>query len=986
MSEGPVPPERRVITILAADIVGSTRHIATCDPDDAQLLFDRWFERFRTAVENAGGALVSYEGDGGIAAFGWPTAFEDHADRACAAAWDIQQNAGENLGPDGQPVRYRVGVHSGLAAVRRMEQAGRSHLNTIGAAVNIAAKLQQSAPPGGVLISGQTARLCRRPLSLTAEPASPALVAIQTQAFRLKARPEGLNDSDLARRYGSPLVGRREELARLRDLLARPQNAAVSAALIGEPGIGKSRLAAALVTEAENLDVRSLVFFGDAQKRCTPFAAARGLIEALLGGAGPEPPHGDLGAITGLANAEREALEALLAPTPAKGRGGAGKLTQIQLARGLVNAVRLLSCGRPTIVLAEDLHLIDPESRMFLQFLARTSGPDSLFLLLTGRPEALDLARETAHVVLELEPLPFDEMRTLARQLWPDGQAPTAMLNRLVRRADGVPFVLEELIRSVGRAEDAPEFQDLPHSVESVIHARLQRLSTGARAAAQALSLLGEDVDIAFAAAVLDVEASELLRDLDELERFAFIHPPAHHATHMRHQIIAEACADTIPRERRRQLHRTAMKTIAARYPSLSGRYGQLAFHAEGAGDDRAALEHLWQAGLEARRNSATASLNVIFDRAAAVMDRLGAAADERHVDFLLMAFAAMVQLGEFDKVNRRLPGVVDLVRRGGRAERVSGVLSQQGMLCWFDGRYAEGLAATEEGVAIARTLNAPALIFSNAIMQTNILHDMGQVERAITEQRQLCDLLTGDLEGARLGASGVPRATALAFMGWYVVDVGLHEEGLAFARQAFEVAVAERDAYAELLARNALGKSLLLLGRDAEAAECLNRARDLAERDGYDAILPNLAGRAAHALARLGRADEGIAIVEDCLAKGLHQRTGVMEVFNLRAGYAEALYRSGRIACGLDVLDEALDLARRIQNPCLLVDGLGVRIRLLAETSPDDPRIGDDLKERSALCCRYGLSAETKYPPLHPPPSTTPPSPICTGSSPAPG
>jgi len=79
MSEGLVPPERRVITILAADIVGSTRHIATCDPDDAQLLFDRWFERFRTAVENAGGALVSYEGDGGIAAFGWPTAFEDHA-------------------------------------------------------------------------------------------------------------------------------------------------------------------------------------------------------------------------------------------------------------------------------------------------------------------------------------------------------------------------------------------------------------------------------------------------------------------------------------------------------------------------------------------------------------------------------------------------------------------------------------------------------------------------------------------------------------------------------------------------------------------------------------------------------------------------------------------------------------------------------------------------------------------------------------------
>lgn len=982
MSEGLVPSERRVITILAADIADSTRHIATCDPDDAQLLFDRWFDRFRTAVENAGGALVSYEGDGGIAAFGWPTAFEDHADRACAAAWDIQQNANESLGPDGRPVRYRVGVHSGLAAVRRVEQAGRSHLNTIGAAVNIAAKLQQSAPPGGVLISGQAARLCRRHLNLTPEPASPALVAIQTQAYRLNARPEGLNDGDLARRYGSPLVGRREELARLRDLLSRPRSTAVSAALIGEPGIGKSRLAAALVTEAENLDVRALMFFGDAQKRSTPLAAARGLIEALLGNAGPGARDLDLGAVSGLGDAEREAVRALMAPSTAKARD-AGKLTQIQLARGLVNAVRLLIGGRPAILLVEDLHLIDPESRVFLQLLARTSGPHALFLLVTGRPEALGLAREMVHVVLELEPLPVDEMRALARQLWPDGQAPTTMLDRLIRRADGVPFVLEELIRSIDEAEDAP---GLPHSVESVIHARLQRVSPGARAAAQALSLLGEDVDITFAAAVLDVEESALLKDLDELERFAFIHPTAHQATHMRHQIIAEACADTIPRERRRQLHRTAMTTIADRYPSLSGRYGQLAFHAEGAGDDPAALEHLWQAGLEARRSSATASLNVIFDRAVAVMDRIGASADERHVDFLLMAFAAMVQLGEFDKVNRHLPKVVDLVRRGGRAERISGVLSQQGMLCWFEGRYAEGLAATEEGIAIARALDAPALIFSNAIMQTNILHDMGQVERAIAEEQQLCDLLTGELEGARLGASGVPRATALAFMGWYVVDVGRHEEGLAFARQAFEVAVTEQDTYAELLARNALGKSLLVLGRDAEAAECLIRARELAERDGYDAILPNLTGRAAHALARLGRADEGIAIVEDCLVRGLHRRTGVMEVFNLRAGYAEALCRGGRMAQGLAVLDEALDLARRIQNPCLLVDGLGVRINLLTQTASSDPRIAADLKERSELCRRYGLSAAGKCPLPDRPQGMTPASPACADSSPAPG
>src|SRR5579863_6922981 len=94
------PSERQIITVLAADIVGSTRHIAACDPDEAQAFFDTLFDYVRGTVERADGVLVSYAGDGGIAAFGWPTPFEDHADRACAAAWDLAQVGNERLGPD----------------------------------------------------------------------------------------------------------------------------------------------------------------------------------------------------------------------------------------------------------------------------------------------------------------------------------------------------------------------------------------------------------------------------------------------------------------------------------------------------------------------------------------------------------------------------------------------------------------------------------------------------------------------------------------------------------------------------------------------------------------------------------------------------------------------------------------------------------------------------------------------------------------------
>jgi len=957
MKDPELASERSIVTVLSADIVGSTRHIATCDPDDAQRFFDHWFDYVRDAVENAGGTLVSYEGDGGIAVFGWPSALEDHADRACAAAWEIQRTNNGPLGPGGQAVQFRVGVHSGLAAVREINRGGVSRFDTVGVTVNVAGKLQQCGPPGGVLVSAQTAKLCRYQLKLSPHLPPPTFGAVQIDAFKLEARPERSRDSDLARRYREPMVGRERELGALRKMLPRPGGESGSVALIGEAGIGKSRLAAAVVAEASALGVKVHALFGDVQKRTAPFAAARGLVEDLLhvSGATSQPDLRTVFSDAGLDEDTVSALDALSASPLEGSRNAVGKLTQTQLTRALVNICCALGLDRPTVVLIEDLHLVDSESRQFLRLLADADLPWPLLLMVTGRPEVLVEARETVKTVIQLEPLPADAMRALGRQLWPERQPPGPMLDLMVDRADGVPFVLEELVRSV-EGKDLPEFDSLPHSVESVIHARLQRLSPSAKALAQALSLLGEDIELV--GAVLGANAPALSSDLSELERFAFIHPVSGPSAHMRHQIITEACTDTIPRGRRVDLHRTAVAAITSRYANLAGRYQQLAFHAEGAGDDAAALDFLWEAGLEARRSSAAASLNLIFDRALGLISRIGEAADEKYLDFVLMAFASMVQLGEFAKANTHLPRVIDLARRFARPNLVCSSLSQLGMICWFEGRYEEGLRATEEGLAIARTLKSPALIFSNQLTLANVLHEMGSLDRAIAVGRELCDMLTGELEGARLGAAGIPRSMALSFMSWFLTDTGEFAGSLDFAEQGLQIAVREQDPYSEVLARSALGRNLLMLHRNGDAVECLAVAREISERNGYDAIKPNLAGRIAIALSRTGRTAEAIEIAEDCLKQGLHLRTGQFEVFSLYAGYAEALVRDGETDVGLQRLEEALAIARRIDNPCWIVEGLGLRARLLALVAPDDPQIEADLAERDQLCKRYGLAA----------------------------
>lgn len=947
----PAPSERRVVTVLAVDIAQSTRHIAEAEPEDAQAFFDRCFDYLRRAIERTGGRLASYEGDGGVAIFGWPRASEDHAERALVAAWDIQHGEGETA-PDGRRTRFRVGVHSGLAAVREFTRGDRSRFNAVGVTVHLAAKLQQLAQPGEVLASEQTVRLCRTAPPATPVGASRSLFDLSLAAYRLDGAPERPSESEFLTRYRAPILGRDAELATLRRLGPSSRRAAI-VALIGEPGIGKSRLAAAALQEAHAAGAEVAVFFGDAQKRSTPFAAPRAVIRQILARRSDGVPLSDLIAQAASGREEAEALGALLDDRPGAGRSRGGQITLARLAGALARLFMSL-VGDGMVVLIEDLHLVDAESRRFLVDVARRLEHQPVTLLMTGRPEARRDAASITDLVLHLEPLPTEAMAELARRLWPDRLAGGGLRRKLIARADGVPFVLEELVRSL---ELASPDEGVPQSVSSVIHARIQSLSPRARSLSQALSLLGEHVDMDLAAAVTETSGEALKAAFAELERVGLIHPIRGRTTHMRHQILAEACAETIPRERRRDLHAKALAAIRQLHADLNGRHEQLAFHAEGAGALDVAVDCLWNAALEARRSAAAASLNAIFDRAVRILEQIGDDAGRAYVDLVLMANAALVQLGEFEKVNRHLPRAMELARASGRPELVCSALSQLGMICWFEGRYAEGLRATEEGLALARELCSPALIFANTIMLTNILHDMGDADRAVAEQRRLCDMLKGDLATARLGAPGGPRVTALAFMSWYLVDTGLFDEALAIARQALAEAAAAEDAYGEILARNALGRALTLVQQDAEAAECLTRALEICGRDGYDAIHAHLSGRLATALARTGRPEDGVRIAEDCLAQGFDRRTGRLENFCLRIGYAESLVGAGASSRGLAELDAALALAREIDSPGMQIEALGLRARLIAQLRPEDPQSLMDRMAQAELRRRHGLA-----------------------------
>ena len=950
--------ERCMLTVLAVDTVGSAGLVADADPEQAHELVDRIFDHLKRAVEKCGGQLVSYAGDGGLAVFGWPNSLEDHADRACEAAWRIQEptaRASSLRSADGRSVQFRVGVHSGLVSLRSIKHDVRAGINTVGGAVHLAAALQKSARPDRILLSSKTVNLCKSPLQLAPYDGVPALQKVRLKAFELAALPAPETSESVFRDYRFPLVGRELERRILKETLIERRGAV---ALIGEPGIGKTRLASTAIDEAHLKGMRVLTFRGDNQRRTTPFSAMRTLILQSLS---LKTASSDDDILRALSEAGAGEMKPFAATVMLEGRGDehskGASLTRTQVARDLIETLDTLKKDAPALVVIDDLQLLDPESVLCLRLIAKAKAGPRRSLLITGRPEAAAVAWTLADTVLNLGPLPRESMVELARKLWSGAMPRPNVVEKLLDRADGVPFVLEQIALSEAVGDTVKE-NALPDFVQSVIHARLNHLPAKAKAFAQALSILGEEVDVDLASRTLGIEKATLLRRRSELERVSIVHPLIANSIRFRHGIVAEACAETVPGARRQQIHRAAMEAILS--VADGGRhYERLAFHAEGAHDDERALEYLWLAALNARRASASGSLYLTFKRAMTCIERVGEPAEAKFVDFVLMAFGSLAQIGEFRSLGVYLPRTLELARKQDRKGKVCAALCHMALVGWFEARYAEGRDHSQQALEIASELNSQPLMFAAKFSLSLALYGLGALDSAIALQRELCSALMGDLETARLGAAGIPGSMVRSQLCFFLTEVGGYDEGLMLVEEAIEIAKTQGEPYSELLALLAKSRNLIRLKRHSEAIACLEYAVGLIERNGYDVILPHIVGTRASALARSGEGQRGVRDVEAWLNSEREDRAGPLELYYLNAGYAEALSAAGDVRRGLAIADRAVEISRSVSNPCLLAHGLGLRARLRA-LARDEPGSEGDRAEQRDLCARYGIVAET--------------------------
>ena len=530
---------RKTVTILFCDLVESTELAEALDPEVLRGVLDDYFGVCRRAIERHGGTVEKFIGDAVMAVFGVPRAHEDDALRAVRAAVEMRTavtSLSEALERDqGLRLDIRIGLNTGEVYVGDPSGSGL----VTGNAVHLAKRLEQAAPSGSVMLGVGTLELVRDAVRVKAiKPRTKTALT----AFRLLELVEGA--PAIARYLEAELVGRDDELAALRQAFEETvrEGSPSLLAVVGEPGIGKTRLANELVALVEE---EATVLTG----RCIPYGEGatyvplREMVSEI-----------DLEAVlAGEEDAELVARRIAELVGLAEGTGSVDE--GFWAIRRLFS---VLASRRPLVLRVSDLHWAGTRLLDLLDQIAeRAQGP--IFLLCSGRPELLDERESWRERTLMLEPLSIDDARALAAALESDVTSDDQ--DRLVELAEGNPLFIEQLLAFAGeRGGDA--LDSLPPSMEALLSARIDLLEPGVRETTRRAALIGRDFSRAGLIAVSTSEGAPVLSDhLLDLVRRGFVHPARlgrqEEGYRFHHALVRDVAYAGLPKAERAELHET---------------------------------------------------------------------------------------------------------------------------------------------------------------------------------------------------------------------------------------------------------------------------------------------------------------------------------------------------------------------------------------------------------------------------------------------
>ena len=618
--------ERRQLTVMFVDLVGSTELSASLDPEDMHEVIRAYQNTVAGEIGRLEGHVAKFMGDGVLAYFGYPRAHEDEAERAVRVALSLAEMIGRLRAPNGEALAARIGIATGLVVVGDLIGAGvAKEQSVVGDTPNLAARLQAIAAPGQVVIAEATRRLLGAGFSVEGfghhrikglGNAVPAFAVTGEQ--QVESRFESM-----ARRVPLPMVARDQDLASLLERWALAKDSdGQCVLLLGEAGIGKSRISRALLDELAGDEIFRIRY------QCSPYHSDSALwpvIQQLTRAAGlraDEPIDAQLDKLEALLDLaggrDAAALVATLVGLDGSGRYGRVELApqaqRAQTLEALVGQLLGLAARRPVLMIIEDAHWIDPTTlEMIEQCLDRISVA-RVMIVMTSRPENQPAVESHPIVArLTLNRLGRSGVEAIIAGLGGD-HLPVETVNAIVARADGVPLFAEELTMVVMETSET----SIPATLHDSLMARLDRVSE-AKEVAQIAACIGREFEYPLLAALAEKPDSDLQSALDRLCDAELIFrrgaaPEAHYI--FKHALVRDAAYESLLRSRRQELHTRVADVLGSGAVVVSAPPELLAHHFTEAGLITQAIANWQRAGEQAAQRAANLEAIQYFNRA----------------------------------------------------------------------------------------------------------------------------------------------------------------------------------------------------------------------------------------------------------------------------------------------------------------------------------------------------------------------------------
>jgi class 3 adenylate cyclase/tetratricopeptide (TPR) repeat protein len=859
-SRSAIEGERRQVTVLFADLAGFTTLAEHLDPEEVHRIMERCFELITAEVHRFEGTINQYTGDGVMALFGAPIAHEDAPRRAAHAALGIQtalRDFSRELESKGGPaIQMRIGLNTGLVVVGRIGDDLRMDYTAVGDTTNLAARMQQNARPGSVLVTEATYKA----VSGFFEALDLGAVAVKghapVEAHEI-LRPRGRRSRmDVAAERGlTPLVGRAREIGILTELFAHVKSGHGQIVfIVGDAGIGKSRLLLEFrhVLAEQGEEVTWLegqcVSFGQS----IPFLA---LIDQLRRNFGIEEFDGEPEIIAKVEHGMRQMgqleeqipyVRFLLSVDP--GDPAVAAMDALTRRRKAFDAVRIMSLRgarrRPIVLVFEDLHWVDSSTEEYITSLMDSLASAPIMLLLTHRiGYSPPFGARSFHTTLNLQSLSETEVVAMASRVLGSEALPAELRTALMAKAEGVPLFVEEVTKTLldlgvlrrenggyrmvkGTAEVS-----VPDTIQGIIMARLDRLGEEGKRAVQLASVIGRQFVGRLLDRIADLrgELEGLLGELKSLEIIyeqGLLPEPAYI---FKHAVIQDVAYQSLLVQRRKELHRAVGHAIEELYPDrVADHYEELAHHFWQGEEWTNALEYLIKSGERAAHTYANQSALDSYARALEAAARIQPPVPLRQVAAIHEQLSQLyIALSRYPEAIAEAERMAELARTAADRRSESAALAQLAFAHWAT-LSADHVSHVErhagEALGIAREVGDEQVVARSLHLLASVHQMRGDLEKAEATWAEA--LRISEASGFK-SVAVQSRVLIAAQLEWR----GDFPRAIAALRRAEDEARDAWDGFHELLALSFRCKAHIGRGEHGEAlaviTEGLNKARD---------------------------------------------------------------------------------------------------------------------------------------------------------------